>query len=410
MNAQCCLIFHAQLRRYQKTSPIIEANETKICVIRKSPAMCAQGLKTMRAKSDNVNHVLPGEDGGDTSWFSRQNSFEQQEVVRQVAFKNNHWPDLENGSFSKRPEYTYPHILPDGNIKKVYYEPIADRDLQYLQEKDIALHTESLNLKSSQVACLNFLFPLRLDLPFAARVLRPLMPELDKITEIEFEYTGPIEATKWLGEPLSGKRGQHRTSIDAAIFWRDGNQMRWATLLEWKYTERNFGVCSAFSNSNKKEKEICRSLNTAKEIDPAIHCQLTNGERHRSRRYWEHFEKAGVSLQKFVDVHGCPFQGPLYQLMRQFLLGTFLIESKIVDRFDVVSMDFAKNTSLQKIPKHLQPMIHNNTNDIVDLWNLALCTDDKMRHITVEELMEQVDIVGDLDTNWRNYITERYGV
>ena len=32
--------------------------------------------------------VLPGEEGGDTAWFYRQNSFEQQEVFRQVAFKH----------------------------------------------------------------------------------------------------------------------------------------------------------------------------------------------------------------------------------------------------------------------------------------------------------------------------------
>jgi hypothetical protein len=108
-------------------------------------------------------------------------------------------------------------------------------------------------------------------------------------------------------------------------------------------------------------------------------------------------------------VQGCPFQGPLYQLMRQFLLGTFLTKSKIVDHFEVVSMGFAGNELLHRIPKHLHPMIQQTTNTVIDLWNLSL-VDNKMRHVTVEELMRHVDNVGMIDTSWRQYINERYGV
>jgi hypothetical protein len=203
--------------------------------------------------TENINHVLPGYPGGDTSWFFRQNQFEQQEILRQVAYKTKYWPDLGNGKLANRPQHTYPHILPDGNVRKVFYEPIADKVLRYLGNENIALHTEALNLKSSQVACFNFLFPFRLDLSLATKVLQPLLPGLDMVTGIEFEYTGSIKATKWLGEPLGGKRGQNRTSIDAAIFWKNDKRETHATLIEWKYTEHNFGVCGAFSNGNKAE-------------------------------------------------------------------------------------------------------------------------------------------------------------
>jgi len=357
-----------------------------------------------------IPHVLPGEDGGDTSWFYRQNEFEQQEILRQIAFKRRYWPELGNGKFAKLPQHTYPHILPDGHVRKVYYEPIADKILQYLDVEDIALHTEALNLKSSQVACFNFLFPFRSDLSLATRVLQPLLPGLNSVTGIDFEYTGPIEATKWLGEPLGGKRGQNRTSIDAAIFWNDEDLRRGAILIEWKYTEHNFGACSAFSNGNKEEKAICRSVSVAKDSDPAHHCLLTSGKRHRSRRYWEHLERAGISLQEFSEVQGCPFQGPLYQLMRQYLLGAFLKKSNIVDQFKVVSMDFPGNKALHRIPKHLHPMDQQDTSKVIDLWNKALHVDNKMRHITVEELMGHVDNAGIIDTDWREYISERYGV
>lgn len=359
---------------------------------------------------DHIPHVLPGEEGGDTNWFFSQNVFEQQEILRQVAFKRNCWPKLGNGRSANRPQHSYPHILPKGHVDKAFYGSLAESILAYLKQENIALHTEVLNLKSSQVACLNFLYPFYQDHFLAMKVFREMMPGLEAVDAVDFEYSGPIEATKWLGEPLSSMRGQNRTSIDAALFWKDKSLQNHATLIEWKYTEHNYGKCSAYSGGKPEEKEICRSLRIAEEDDPSKYCLLTSGKRHRSRRYWEHLESAGISFQAYQEVQGCPFQGPLYQLMRQYLLGTFLIKSRIVDQFEIVSMDFAGNKSLHRIPKYLQPMIQQKTNNVIDLWNISLCPDNKMRHITVEELMGNVDNVGIIDVNWRKYIAERYGV
>ena len=82
-------------------------------------------------------HVLPGEEGGDVAWFHRQNGFEQQEAFRQVAFKRRRWPHLPDGQSSKRPTYTYPHILPAGHERLAFYEPLAGTILSYLDENDI---------------------------------------------------------------------------------------------------------------------------------------------------------------------------------------------------------------------------------------------------------------------------------
>ena len=58
--------------------------------------------------------MLPGEEGH-TKWFRRLNAFEQQETLRQVAWKRKHWPDPPDGEWTKRKGYTCPHILPDAN-------------------------------------------------------------------------------------------------------------------------------------------------------------------------------------------------------------------------------------------------------------------------------------------------------
>lgn len=59
--------------------------------------MIYQNLKGFSSMTETTNHVLPGELGGDTSWFYRPNEFEQQEIFRQVEFKRQHWPSLGRG-------------------------------------------------------------------------------------------------------------------------------------------------------------------------------------------------------------------------------------------------------------------------------------------------------------------------
>ncbi len=355
-------------------------------------------------------HVLPGEEGGDTTWFYRQNSFEQQEIFRQVAFKRRRWPDLDDGHASKRPTYTYPHILPAGHERLAFHVALADAILSYLTEEDIAAHTELQNLKSSQAACLNFLFPLRQDPGLAKAALRSFLPGLREVSGIEFEYTGPPEATRWLGEPERGKRGQNRTSIDAAIFWIGRSKREHITLVEWKYTESNFGVCSAFASAAGEDKARCSSLDVARDSDPARSCLLTTGGDRRSRRYWEHMGAAGICLSAFADVQGCPFQGPFYQLMRQFLLAAYLRQAGEADEVDVVSIGFARNTKLGEVPPQLRPLLGGTGGDIVDAWNAVLKDVPSLHHSTVEGLMAQVNRIEGIDLGWRNYLRDRYDV
>ncbi|MFB0533895.1 MAG: hypothetical protein ACETWR_02820 [Anaerolineae bacterium] len=363
------------------------------------------------ATANIKRHVLPGEEGGDTAWFYRQNAFEQQEIFRQVAFKRQRWPHLGDGSASKWPTHTYPHILPAGHERLAFYEPLADAILSYFGV-DVALHSEVLNLKSSQAACLNFLFPFRQDLDLAKSALRPFLPGLREVTGIEFEYTGPPEVTKWLGEPERGKRGLYRTSIDVAIFWIGRSKRKHITLVEWKYTERNFGACSAFQSASKDDRARCLSLNVAKDRDPARSCLLTAGGDRRSRRYWEHMEAAGISLPAFASVQGCPFQGPFYQLMRQFLLAAYLRQAEKADEVEVVSIGFARNIELHKVPPQLRSLIDREEEGIVGAWNAVLEGVPPLRHWTVEQFMARVRVnkIEGIDLGWRNYLRERYDV
>lgn len=360
------------------------------------------------ASHELIEHVMPGTAGGDTSWFYRQNPFEQQEIRRQVGWKQTHWPELGNGEFAKLPWHHYPHILPDEHTEKNFFAPIAQSALKYMENEDIALHTENLNLKSSQVACFNFLFPLRQDLGAALRVLKPFFPQMERVTGIDFEFTGPNEATQWLGEPGSGKRGQNRTSIDAAVIYEGSNQQKCAALIEWKYTEHSYGGCSAYAGAKGEKRATCQQMNVA--VDPlGKTCILTSGKRHCQRHYWDLLETAGVSLEALHGLAGCPFQGPFYQLLRQYLLAAYLRTEMGFDFVEVVSVDFAGNSELRKVPPHVQPLLAAQGGDVLDAWNAVLRGVPPMRHIHAEELAQSIQSA-EIDLAWRKYLLERYGV
>lgn len=349
-----------------------------------------------------IRNSLPGE-GGSSDWFHRLSKFEQQETVRQVEFKRSHWPDLPDGVWTKRPDRTYPHILPEGELAKALFPPIAQDVVDYCTSNDIAIHSEALNLRSSQMCCFNLLFPLREDLPLAARALEPVLPGATAVESIEFEFTGPDGATTWLGEPAGGKRGQNRTSIDAAVWWRTKNG-RFLTLIEWKYTEKAFGTCGGHVSDGNKNKAVCDNLRVTG-TDVASDCYLTHGK--NTRRYWEHMEKAGIDLTAFSRLTGCPFKGPFYQLMRQFMLAAYLRLNGSVEEVFVACVDFRGNTSIHKVPLLLRPL----GSEIVDAWNSCLAGVPELRRAYVEHI---VDRLRDLDSHgkhdWLGYLAERYGL
>ena len=359
----------------------------------------------------NIIHVLPPQSNGDTSWFYRQNRFEQQEILRQVKFKNRHWPDIENGAFSKQPNHLYPHILP--NDLGVFYHTFSSEVYEYFDEADIAIHSEVLNLKSSQAACVNILFPFRQNLEMARAVFQPFLKDVVEVTKIEFEDTGEIstkpgDITSWLGEPPGGKRGQNRTSIDCAIYWRDKASNSNVTLIEWKYTERGFGSCGAYNskNANAKTRAKC---NEVLSIGEEQACLLVGNGPNRSRHYWDLLQDAGILIERLGGLGACPFSGPLYQVMRQFLIASYLRQNGF-DLVDVIVIGFSGNESLKKVPRVLSTLKRNEGDSIIDIWNNLINEVPPLRHIEVEELFKSIDMLPALDVGWRNYINERYGV
>jgi len=350
-----------------------------------------------------ITHKLPEDPGeDDIGWFERLNKFEQQETRRQALYKRTHWPHLPDGHWSKRRNYVYPHILPESHQEKTFFDPTV---LAYLQDNDIALHTESLNLRSSQACCFNFLYPLRQDLHLASRVLEPWLRDLTQVSRIEFEYSEREAMTEWLGEPPGGKRGLYRTSVDAATWWSHRTQGPRLTLVEWKYTERGLGSCGGYHSRGNRQRELCRTLDV-RSMEPEKDCYLALGDTWRNRRrYWEHMEEAGIRFRKFGG-KGCPFRGPLYQLMRLQLLACWLA-TNTENKVEVVVACFKGNTYLTRSPRYLRHLDPH----LASAWRALLAEPNRFRLVSVEDLMVHCDSLPDVARSpWRTYLRERYGV
>lgn len=165
---------------------------------------------------------------------------------------------------------TYNHILLSGHADKAFFESIAVEVQNHCKHEGIALHSEILNLRSSQACCLNFLYPLRMHKDLAFKVLAPYFPNMESVKSIEFEYTSDADATTWLGKPLEGKRGQNRTSINAAVFWKTEKGESVCSLCQWQYTEPGFGTRGGYESKGNKNKAACGCLDL--QSNPAANC------------------------------------------------------------------------------------------------------------------------------------------
>jgi hypothetical protein len=334
--------------------------------------------------------------------------FLEAEKPRQSAFKagSAYFSEAarEHGFYKGK---QYPFCLPRECAEENLFGGIRTAALDYFAQRKVKWHDgqggkPSNHLCSSQVCCINFLFPLSQDPNKANPILSKAIPGLDRVLNIEFEYTGPGSVTKWLGEPPRGGRGQYRTSIDAAVWWKDRRNETRLTLVEWKYTEQSFGDCGGYRSRGNDQRDRCRKLNV-QDIQRKAHCYLaTETDERTSRHYWERLAGAGISVQRFGDHPGCPFRGPFYQPMRQYLLAAYCrAELSKVESADVIVMGFRNNRGLLRRPRHLAHL----GQDVVAAWNNMLTTAPPLRHVFVETML--ADAPSD---DWREYIRERYRV
>ena len=199
--------------------------------------------------------------------------------------------DPGGGLFNQTP---YPFVLQDAGNNLFAPSRQAVRD--YMRENKIAWWHGDLtgHTLSSQVACLNHLFPVREDRQAVLALVRQVCPAITDVLRIESDPYRPafiqFEATSdadHLNEIVT-TRGQHCTSLDALILGvhRDGRRILFP--IEWKYVE-------VYGNDNKAD-----------------------GARGATRRA-RYTSLIDRSAQLNSTCPGTCYFEPFYQLMRQTL-------------------------------------------------------------------------------------------
>ena len=247
----------------------------------------------------------------------------------------------------------------------------------------------SNHLCSSQVQCVNFLFPFA-DKPEAlCTLLRPFFPDIQSIEPMEIE--GQLVSFEWIGlenylgekVPRSGRRtrGANFTSADAAVMFRLTDGTRQTILIEWKYTESYSPTWRGIAQSGTNRMDIYRDL----------------------------YDSPGCPLDKnHLTDFGDLFYEPFYQLLRQQLLAHEMEKARESETnlVKVLHVAPAKNRDFHRVTS---PGLQQLGDSSIEVWKSLLRLPDRFISTSTEALFGNfpIDTHPEL-ANWWRYIDQRY--
>lgn len=262
----------------------------------------------------------------------------------------------------------------------------ASEAIRYFEENQIdwwhlgshSPKTPTIHMVSSQIQCLNYLFPLRKDRSAVMKLLRLFDDRIDKVYPfpsgdfIEFEFIYHNE--RILGENDPGaKRGAKCTSIDAFIIaGREDKKI--LVPIEWKYTE-----------------QYLEGVNKALE--------LHRGTKRQSR--YNKLIKYSGQLKDCDDiVHSCYYYEPFYELMRQTLLVEGMVKECVADDFLHILI----------VPDENKDLLGNSyffSNDHFEtIWKSRLKHPEKFKIVGSRMIQEKV--IYSINHAWAKYLRDRY--
>jgi len=293
----------------------------------------------------------------------------------------------------------YEHILPVRQWTQNLWSGIRQTAVDYFKRKKIKWHKERDNLLSSQILCVNIFFPLKNHTSLLDGFLREFYPSLAGVTDIDFEYIGKENYFNELGG-----RGYNRTSTDVSIEWEDTTGKSNLLLIEFKFTEPNFGECSKSGNPDQQR------CNHAELIISSPKTQCYRSEKQRT--YWDTIlsPQGPFIVEMLSKTRYCPFRYDFYQLMRNQLLAHHITEDK-GSGFHFVEFAVCYDEG-NKTLLHLSHPVAGDTNPFTS-WKLFLKNPSSFKHFTIQQLLEYIENTDNLPSEleqWRVYLNKRYGL
>lgn len=320
--------------------------------------------------------------------------FREQMAKQQIEYKTRVLGIEQMGRWRGR---RYPHILPKRMWNLNLWEGIREEAGHYFDNNEIAWHIQKHNLLSSQIMCVNIFFPFRQHLDVLEVWLSHHFNDLEKVVSLDFEYVGSKNYFNELGG-----RGQNMTSSDLSVTWQDKKGKKNMLLLEFKFTERDFGQCSRGGNPNRTR---CLS---SKDIVSSHKTQCYRSEVGRS--YWDRIlSSEGPLRQELLTKESyCPFRYDFYQLMRNQLLA-HCIQSDPEEGFNRVEFGVIYHADNEVLMKLSRPF--GKESNPLKAWPGLLKNPNSFHVFTVQQFLGSIGpkLPNGLE-DWRVYLKQRYAL
>ena len=256
-----------------------------------------------------------------------------------------------------------------------YFE---ENRIPWRSPESLSFRIPSTDMLSSQIQCVNYLFPLYRDKNAVLQLAQlfddsiddVLLPILPCYGEQYIDFGFVYNNARLLGEGAKNKvRGGIWTSADACIVARRGEK-KVLILIEWKYAE---GYCDSFENRAGSALQ---------------------------RRY-SPFMKESEQLVEFpAPQYGYYFYEPFFKLMRQTLLAEGMVREKVAD--DYLHVVVAPATNRDLFENNFAFTFEN----LETTWKYCLRNPDKFVMIDCGKILEEV--ISSARPPLAKYLKERY--
>lgn len=291
-----------------------------------------------------------------------------------------------------------PYVLPTREDWPLnLWPPLATPEhLALLDVRAKDLHRWVHHLQSSQAFALNLFGPLKIaaatDDPAWTWAREVFGPWFADVTDVTFEY--PLD-----GDPLKEVRpdSPHRTRVDVAVKHAGGRSV---TLIEVKFTESEFGACSAARDASDSPKSACTQPGWTLASSGA--CPLV---KYGGRKYFELMKESVVNVDALEGFggDGCPLRNGRYQVVRNLLIASRLKRSGLHVRFAVAAPDATNNPRLHG-PASIGPAPD------MESFLSGLVQPDAIQtlFIAVERVIAGATSSSEAAASWRDYMKRKY--
>ena len=237
------------------------------------------------------------------------------------------------------------------------YPAVRDHFTRHQQDFPFRLHQFFHHVASSQIANINLFLPILLS-PHVNTILGALKPDFARLDTARLDHGYRIEYWDEDTKNLADHNHLSGTDADIAIAYFNHQNEPCLWLIEHKLTEKDFTPCGGFKSPGRRAKHDCEKSFAEILADKSLcYCHDAKGF-----RYWKITEANLDFFPNHAHYTDCPFQGGLYQLWRNQLLG-LSIEQDERQPYKHVTFSVVKhprNNYLDKSLKEYQELIANN--------------------------------------------------